>query len=191
MKNILKQNLVKIPKDIHLIYINKKKLLLIMSSIHRKVLKLKVQLFIMESKKTLKVSKLTFLNVAKSNKKNLKMFQKIDVALIKQSLFEISVCLYLKLKLIGVGYRVFNCKNSGYQLLLFKLGYSHFIYFKTLKNLNFLNFKMTKLFVFCNSFQKLTQVLSSIRLLKKPEPYKGKGIRYEAEKINIKKSKKV
>ena len=42
---------------------------------------------------------------------------------------------------------------------------------------------MTKLFIFGNSYQNVTQIASLIRSYKKPEPYKNKGILYETEKI--------
>ena len=49
---------------------------------------------------------------------------------------------------------------------------------------------MTRLFIYGSSYQKVTQTASSIRSYKKPEPYKNKGILYEAEKIILKEGKK-
>lgn len=190
-KNILKKNFVKLPNDINFIFIRKRKMLLIIGPICSKLLKLNVQIFVSKKTQIIVVSRLSFIQICKNRIKKLSNFQKIDTNLIKQSILEISTVLYKKLKLIGVGFRVFNINNVNYYLLLFKLGYSHFIYVKMIKHINFLNFKMIKLFFFSNYFQKLTQMLSRIRLLKKPEPYKGKGILYNSEKIFLKKKKKI
>jgi large subunit ribosomal protein L6 len=192
MTNLLKKNYsIKIPVDVNLIYIHKKKMLVLISPLYKKSVKLSTQIFVSQLKKTIKVSRLSFLPIAKSNKIHFIPVQKTNITLIKQSIFEISVVLYQKLRLVGVGYRVFNCSISNYRLLLFKLGYSHFIYFKIAKNVNILNFKMTTLFFFCNFLKKLTEIVSFIRLLKKPEPYKGKGILHKSEQIKLKKSKKI
>ena len=50
---------------------------------------------------------------------------------------------------------------------------------------------MTKLFIYGNSYRNVTQTAALIRSYKKPEPYKGKGILYETEKIVLKEGKKV
>lgn len=190
-KNILKKIFVKIPSDINFIFIRKKKMLLIINSSCLKLLKLNFQIFVSKKAKIIVISNLSFTKISKNRTKKLSNFQKIDINLIKQGILEISTVLFKKLKLIGVGFRVFNINNVNYYLLLFKLGYSHFIYVKMLKHINFLNSKMIKLFFFSNYFKKLTQMLSIIRLLKKPEPYKGKGILYNSEKVFLKKKKKI
>ena len=41
------------------------------------------------------------------------------------------------------------------------------------------------------SEERITQVAALLRKCKKPEPYKGKGILYEGEKIKLKKGKKI
>jgi len=189
-KNILKKNFIKIPIDIKFIFIRQKKILAIKSSMYLKLLKLNVQIFV-SKKKIIIVSRLPFIKTLKNNIKKLATFQGTETNIIKQSILEVSIVLYKKLKLSGVGFKVFSINNFNYQLLLFKLGYSHFIYFKVLKNINVLNFKMVKLFFFSNRFQKLTQMLSVIHLFKKPEPYKGKGILYNSEKVHLKKRKKI
>ena len=74
---------------------------------------------------------------------------------------------------------------------MFKLGYSHPIFFKIPNNLQIFCFKFIKLFVWGNSYKNITQTSALIRSYKKPEPYKGKGILYEGEKIVLKEGKKV
>ena len=191
MKNILKKHIIKIPNGVNLIYLKRKKIIIFIGSFYKRSLKLDVQIFINKSKKFLLVSRIPFASIPNNKQKILNAFQGISLALIKQFLIEISTVLYVKLKFIGVGYRVFSINNFKNKLLLFKLGYSHFLYFKILKNVECFNFKMVKLFIFGHSFQSITQIASLIRSYKKPEPYNGKGILYETEQITLKKAKKV
>ena len=76
-----------------------------------------------------------FFKMSNNQKKTLKALQGTTVALIKQIILEISVILHKKLKLVGVGYRVFVTETHNNQVLNFKLGYSHNIYFKIPENL--------------------------------------------------------
>ena len=66
-----------------------------------------------------------------------------------------------------------------------------FILLKIREKLKIFCLKSTKLFVYGNSYQELTQTSSIVRSYKKPEPYKGKGILYETEKIILKEGKKI
>lgn len=191
MKNILKKHKIKIPDNLSLIYVKRKKIIIFKSSFHKKSLKLDVQIFINKSKKFILVSGIPFTNISNNKRKILNAFQGISLALIKQFLIEISTVLYVKLKFIGVGYRVFNMNDFKNKLLLFKLGYSHFLYFKILRNIKYFSLKSVKLFIFGHSFQSITQIASLIRSYKKPEPYNGKGILRETEQITLKKRKKV
>lgn len=191
MKKIIKKHIIKIPNDINLIYIHKKGIITFISPICKKCLKLKTQIFFSSQKKTIIITQIPFIDIPNNKRKKLKSLQGINSALIKQCLIEISILLYQKLKFIGVGYRVFSVNNFNNKLLLFKLGYSHFLYFKLLKNFKYFNLKMTKLFIFGHSYQNITQIASVIRSYKKPEPYKGKGILYDTEKIMLKKGKAV
>jgi large subunit ribosomal protein L6 len=124
-------------------------------------------------------------------KKKIKSVQRTTVSLIKQLLIEAVALVYRKLKLVGVGYRVFPAENFEGHLLLLKLGYSHPIYFKIPSNLSIFCLKLTKLFLYGSSHQQVTSTASKIRLNKTPEPYKGKGILYDNEKIVLKEGKKV
>ena len=76
-------------------------------------------------------------------------------------------------------------------LLHFKLGYSHFIYFKIPKKLKIFCLKANKLFILGYSYAFVTQIAALIRLYKVSEPYKGKGILYTTEKITLKEGKKM
>lgn len=188
---ISKKYSLKIPNDISIIYCNKKRILTFINSNNYKSLKLKVNIFINDSEKIIKVSSIPFYDISNNEKKKIKAIQGTTVALLKQMLIEISTTIYKKLKIIGVSYRAVIEESFNNQLLLLKLGFSHLVYFRISKNLSLFCKKRTQLFISGNSFQNVNHVSSLIRKLKKPEPYKGKGILYNNEKIIIKTGKKI
>ena len=191
MHNAPKKYLIKIPKETIIIYCNKKKIITVIGPLKKKSLKLKVDLRLFEQINTIEVTTIPFSKLSNNDKKNIKAIQGTTVALIKQLMIETSSIFYQKLKFIGVGYRAFEVENFENQLLLFKLGYSHSIYFKIPENLEISSLKFTKLFISGFSYQKITQTAALIQSYKYPEPYKGKGILYENQKIQLKEGKKV
>lgn len=90
------------------------------------------------------------------------------------------------LELNGVGYR---CAVNGEILTLF-LGYSHEIKYQIPKGIEIKCDKPTQISIFGSDKQKVGQVAATIRKLRKPEPYKGKGIKYKSEVIIRKEGKK-
>jgi large subunit ribosomal protein L6 len=191
MRYITKRHIVKIPIDISMYYCTIHHTIVFTNSSIRKTLKLKTQLIINKDEKILKVTREPLYSISNNEKKKLKAIQTTQVALLKQMLLEISLLSCKKLKLIGVGFRVSSLKVLDFDLLYFKLGYSHAIYFKVPKILNVFCLKNNKLFLIGNSSIFLTQVAALIRSYKIPEPYKGKGILYMSEKITLKEGKKI
>lgn len=86
------------------------------------------------------------------------------------------------LEIIGTGYRV----QAKGQDLEFALGYSHPITVKAPEGISFNVEGATKLSVSGISKQQVGEVAANIRKLRKPDPYKGKGIRYVGEQIRRK-----
>jgi large subunit ribosomal protein L6 len=86
------------------------------------------------------------------------------------------------LEIQGVGYRVAKAGEN----LNFTLGYSHPITFKAPKGISFAVEGTTKVHVDGIDKQLVGQVAAEIRELRPPEPYKGKGIRYEGEFVRKK-----
>jgi large subunit ribosomal protein L6 len=192
MKKISNRYTIKIPKDIKVFYSSNKKIITFKGKNHQqKSLSLKTKLYLLLLKNSIIVTKIPFSKMSSNEKKTLKSIRVTTIALIKQILLEFSVLLFNKLKLVGVGYRVFPIEIFNNQLLHFKLGYSHQIYFKIPEHLNISCIKSTKLFIFGTSYQFVNQVAATIRSYKVPELYKGKGILYETEKITLKEGKKV
>jgi large subunit ribosomal protein L6 len=182
---------IKIPKNINVIYSYKKNIITIVGPLAKKSLKLKIKLEISKTEKLIKINSISFSNISNSVKKEFYAIQGTTVSLIKQLILETSYVIYEKLKLVGVGYRAFDVENYENRLIFFKLGYSHPIYIKIPDNLQIFCLKKTKLFLYGNSYQNVTQAASNIRFYKKPEPYKGKGILYETEKLILKEGKKI
>jgi len=88
-----------------------------------------------------------------------------------------------KLEIVGVGYRVLS---KGPTQLEFQLGYSHPIIFDAPEGITFSVEGPTKLGVSGIDKQLVGEVAANIRKLRKPEPYKGKGVRYAGEHIRRK-----
>ena len=88
-----------------------------------------------------------------------------------------------KLEIVGVGYRVLS---KGPTQLEFQLGYSHPITFNAPDGITFTVDGPTKLGVQGIDKQLVGEVAANIRKLRKPEPYKGKGVRYAGEQIRRK-----
>lgn len=82
----------------------------------------------------------------------------------------------------GVGYRVV----AKGQNLEFSLGYSHPISVEAPEGITFTVERPTQLVVEGIDKQKVGEVAANIRKLRKPDPYKGKGVRYEGEQIRRK-----
>jgi large subunit ribosomal protein L6 len=85
-----------------------------------------------------------------------------------------------ELEIVGVGYRA-TAQGSG-QLEL-ALGYSHPVRFQAPDGVTFEVPAATRVSVLGIDKQLVGQVAANIRSLRKPEPYKGKGVRYAGERI--------
>lgn len=191
MKNITKRHLIKVSADISTYYCPEKQIIIFSNAITQKSLSLKTKLIIDQQKKIIKVTREPLSSISNHEKKMLKSIQATQAILLKQMLVEMTLFFCKKLNLIGVGFRVAILKKTNFDLLHFKLGYSHPIYFKLPKNLKIFCLKANKLFVVGNSYSFVTQIAALIRSYKTPEPYKGKGILYATEKISLKEGKKV
>ncbi len=90
-----------------------------------------------------------------------------------------------KLEIAGVGYRA-ELKND---LLALTLGYSHMIYFKAPDEIKIEVPDQVTILVSGIDKALVGQVAAKIRSFRKPEPYRGKGIKYEGELIRRKEGK--
>ena len=90
-----------------------------------------------------------------------------------------------KLQLVGVGYRAAKKGND----LEMQLGFSHPVLIECPKNISFECPSQTEIIVSGISKEQVGQVAANIRKWRTPEPYKGKGIRYEGENVRRKAGK--
>lgn len=90
------------------------------------------------------------------------------------------------LELVGVGYKA---RMEGTKLVL-SLGFSHDVDFASPQGIKISCESPTQIKIFGVDKQLVGQVASEIRKYRKPEPYKGKGVKYENEYIRRKEGKK-
>jgi large subunit ribosomal protein L6 len=88
-----------------------------------------------------------------------------------------------RLEIVGVGYRVLS---KGPTQLEFQLGYSHSITFNAPDGITFAVEGPTRLGVQGIDKQLVGETAAKIRKRRKPEPYKGKGVRYAGEQVRKK-----
>jgi large subunit ribosomal protein L6 len=89
------------------------------------------------------------------------------------------------LELVGVGYRA---NKQGNKLVL-NVGYSHPVEFVPEEGIEFEVPSQTKIIVRGIDKERVGEVAANIRSVRLPEPYKGKGIKYEGERILRKEGK--
>ena len=85
-----------------------------------------------------------------------------------------------ELEIVGVGYRA---QAKGPSSLELSLGFSHTVEFDAPDGVTFEVPIPTKILVKGADKEKVGQVAANIRKLRKPEPYKGKGVRYADERV--------
>jgi len=105
-------------------------------------------------------------------------------ALINNMVIGVTAGFEKKLEVNGVGFRV----SGGGQNLEMSLGFSHPVKYQAPEGVNITVNKM-EITVAGHNKQQVGQVAAEIRALKKPEPYKGKGIKY-ADEVIIRKAGK-
>jgi large subunit ribosomal protein L6 len=88
-----------------------------------------------------------------------------------------------KLEIVGVGYRVIS---KGPTELEFALGFSHPVKVNAPEGITFTVEAPTRFTVLGIDKQQVGEVAANIRKLRKPEPYKGKGVRYAGEHVRRK-----
>ena len=91
-----------------------------------------------------------------------------------------------KLELVGVGYRA---QAQGNKLNL-TLGFSHPVVYEVPEGISVETPSQTEVVVKGSDKQKVGQAAAEIRGFRPPEPYKGKGVRYADERVQLKEAKK-
>jgi large subunit ribosomal protein L6 len=190
---LLKKNIIKIPKNIS-VYFCENNILILAGPLGVKSIKLKTQIKFYSKKNYILITQLSIVdqqNISKIEKKKLKILSNTYISILKQIIQEISKKSKQKLNLVGVGYKAILLTSFTFTILQLKLGYSHLIFIKIPKDLIIICPKPTKIFLYGNLQQKINKLSFLIKSYKIPEPYKGKGIFFVNEEINLKKGKKI
>ncbi len=122
----------------------------------------------------------------KKESKVANMMQGTANSLIKDMLDGVSVGFEKGLEAVGVGYR-FNIQGKK---ITVSAGYSHPVYVDIPEGLSAELVSNTELTIKGIDKQKVSEFAANIRKIRKPEPYKGKGIRYKGEYVRRKEGKK-
>jgi len=85
-----------------------------------------------------------------------------------------------ELEIVGVGYR---CTSQGETAIELALGFSHPVPVKAPEGITFEVPAPTRIVVRGIDKERVGQVAADIRAIRKPEPYKGKGVRYAGERV--------
>ena len=120
-----------------------------------------------------------------SDEGNNKALHGLFRSLIKNNIIGVSEGYKKELQIVGVGYKAVLAGNK----LTLSLGYSHDIAYPVPEGIKIQITDGTKLQITGIDKQLVGEVAASIRKFKKPEPYKGKGVRYSDEHVVIKPGK--
>jgi large subunit ribosomal protein L6 len=181
-----KKYLIKIPSSIKFFYCSTTKFLLLNKNKNVLLKKLKVQPIINKEKRYIYITNSVFTKeISQVN------CREIEISEIKQLIRQLSSIIFKKLILKGIGYRSILLFKNNKTILQLKLGYSHPIYINIPNNIKILCPNFNNLYITGNSLESINNIISLIRKFRKPEPYKGKGVLYEYEKIILKEGKKV
>ena len=103
-------------------------------------------------------------------------------ALLQNAVTGVSEGFKKELELVGVGYRA---EVTG-QAIKFRLGYSHPVVFDVPEGISVEIERNSIISIFGADRQQVGQVTAEIRALRKPDAYKGKGLRYKGERLRLK-----
>jgi len=185
MSNLAKQS-IKIPLNISVEI--EKNLLYIKGPLGHKMIILLINVLIDKNKKEIIITDILNAEFLGNKKLNAKALQGNTCALIKQHFLGVSIGFRKQLNIVGVGYRA-SIENIS-NILTLKLGYSHPVIIQIPNNLKIVCLKPTVISIFGTDKQKVNEMAAIIKCHKMPEPYKGKGILYQDEKIFRKEGKR-
>jgi len=123
----------------------------------------------------------------KNEKKTSKSLHGLYRTLINNAIVGVETPWQKRLEIVGTG---FNVKIQGNDIV-FKVGYSHPVIFQSVPGITLQVEGNNKVIISGSDKQLVGQIAFQIKCIRKPDVYKGKGIRYEGEVLRIKPGKKV
>lgn len=187
MSNLARQS-IKIPS--HISVKLDSDTLFLSGPLNKAAVPLRVLIFINMDRTKISVSDKLLPSCIGNKKLDGKALQGSTFALIRQHILGISAGFRKQLNLVGVGYRASIETKENHPILSLKLGYSHKIELEIPAHLKVICLKPTVISVYGQDKQKVYQMAAIIKSYKIPEPYKGKGILYQDEKILRKEGKR-
>jgi large subunit ribosomal protein L6 len=121
----------------------------------------------------------------KNEERQVRAFHGMARAMAQNAVTGVTIGFSKELDIVGVGYRA-QVEGSK---VVFALGYSHAVEYKIPEGIKIAIDKQTHIVVSGNDRQQVGQVAAEIRGLRKPDPYKQKGIRYMGEILKKKAGK--
>ena len=112
--------------------------------------------------------------------RNTKALHGLNRSLVANMVTGVSEGYRKELEIVGVGYRAIAQGDTKIEL---QLGFSHPVYVEAPDGVTFEVPNQTSIHVLGIDKQAVGQVAADIRAIRKPEPYRGKGIRYAGERI--------
>ena len=155
MRTQISKYSIKIPYGITIIYNKKIQILIVIGPFKKKSLKLKLKVFIDQSKKILSVSPVSLDQISNTERKKINILRNTTLINIKQMLIESRVLVHKKLKINGIGYRAIIAEKFNNRLLTLNLGFSHSLYVKIPKNL-----KTPSVVCFCKISENVSCVVN-------------------------------
>jgi len=128
----------------------------------------------------------TYSVIRRSDSKELKSLHGTFRTLIDNAIIGVEKAWEKRLEVVGTG---FNVKMQG-KALVFKVGYSHPVVYKETEGITFAVDGTNKVIISGRDKQQVGEIAYKVKMVKKPDAYKGKGIKYEGEKLRIKPGKK-
>lgn len=189
MKTKISKYSVKVPKSITCHYDEERNFLFIRGKLGLSLIKLKVKILFV-SDRIILVTRTPVLKINPVKlSREIKGMQSNTKTSIENGLLDVSRKFYKKLKLVGVGFKVSFVEFKSINLLKFELGYSHSLYLRIPENLQVTVISSTR-FIVSGTSSKVSDFCSIIRKLKPVDSYKGKGVLYESENVQLKVVKK-
>ena len=127
----------------------------------------------------------TILVTRPNDEKQNRAFHGLYRALIANMITGVSTGFTKTLNLVGTGYRAEAKGNT----LNITIGYSHPVIFEAEENITFATPNQTTITVTGIDKQRVGNIAAAIRAVRKPEPYHGKGIKYDTEVVRRKEGK--
>ncbi len=131
--------------------------------------------------------KLVSLSIPEGQEKELSPFYGLDRALLQNNVIGVTEGYKKELEIVGTGYLA---KLAGKKVEL-SIGFSHPVFIDIPSDLEVEIPKPTEISITGIDKQKVGHLAAVIRKVRKPEPYKGKGIRYKGEIVKIKPGKQL